>query len=152
MEAGIIKPRMRLGNLPNAMLGGSDSYSPSKALKRVYPQDLPPEISGHSHPSGHISSMLLTNSLVVGSQRLKKRPACAIKLCGAFGFLIMIFSSATYRMLLSSTLPEISTAYERRQGLTRRCRNFGASFEAIYLQASTLARPRQRTASYPNPQ
>jgi len=54
--------------------------------------------------SGNSSRMLEIKVLLSLSQRLKNRPAKPIKDVGTSGIIISTFSSATYRMLVSSTL------------------------------------------------
>lgn len=91
--------------------------------------------------SGYSSLILLTKELVARSQRLKCRPARAIRDCGSSGLKISIFSSATYRTLLSSTLILVSQKASKKDGheLTEHDRNFDVVPSVIRVPACESA-------------
>ena len=60
--------------------------------------------------------MLLMKRWLSVSHRLKCRPASNMRLCGESGFMISIFSSATYLTLLSSTLKNVVRRHKHRKG------------------------------------
>lgn len=69
--------------------------------------------------SGNSSRILEINVLLSISQRLKNRPAKPIKEVGSSGVIISTFSSATYRMLVSSTLEVLLVSFHFDS--SRRC-------------------------------